>query len=534
MCRPGPNPNRKKLIALWLVGILTTIYVVAELALAIWTKSLVLLSDGFHNLSDVVSIVIAYWSIVKSASGASDTMSFGWKRTEIVGALINACSLLSLCLYILLEAVPRFVHPEEILVNKYFLGIASAGIAVNLFGTIVFYFTGTHAHAHAHDEAEEIVVEEEGESHLHGHVHGHDSEKKHKKSKSHDHGAHTPAGHSINNADGEDRYVVLDENGIEVQKPKKPKKHHDHDHSGHDHDHDHGHSHDEKSHHEHKKDKKAKKKDHNHSHDHHDHSHGHDHSHDHSHSHGHDHSHSHGHDHSHGGHGHSHDMNMWAVFVHYLGDAISSVFVLITGILVYLYPTKKWSLYLDPISSLVIVGIMLYSTIPLVRQCALILLQRVPPHVNLANLRKKLLKIDHVLGAHDLHVWCLVDGMTICTVHLALDSPDHFESATKAVRKLFHRFGIHSSTIQPEFPLAKLPVEPNSTELQSLASRSTQLTANCEQNCLPNCTEDWCCKTVTPAKPTTHGALDFDPVFNPREPDPPRLNPPPGDRLDLV
>lgn len=65
MSRPAsPNPNRSKIIALWTVGILTTIYVLVELGMAVWLKSLVLLSDGFHNLSDVVSIGIAYWSIV--------------------------------------------------------------------------------------------------------------------------------------------------------------------------------------------------------------------------------------------------------------------------------------------------------------------------------------------------------------------------------------------------------------------------------------------------------------------------------------
>lgn len=58
------SPNRKKIIALWVVGILTLLYVVAELALAMATGSLVLLSDGFHNLSDVVSIGIAFWAIV--------------------------------------------------------------------------------------------------------------------------------------------------------------------------------------------------------------------------------------------------------------------------------------------------------------------------------------------------------------------------------------------------------------------------------------------------------------------------------------
>lgn len=65
MSRPAHvNPNRSKIIALWTVGALTTVYVLVELGMAVWLKSLVLLSDGFHNLSDVVSIGIAYWSIV--------------------------------------------------------------------------------------------------------------------------------------------------------------------------------------------------------------------------------------------------------------------------------------------------------------------------------------------------------------------------------------------------------------------------------------------------------------------------------------
>lgn len=456
-------------------------------------------------------------------------MSFGWKRTEIVGALINACSLLSLCLYILLEAIPRFIHPEEIKVDIAFLSVAGAGIVCNLIGTIVFYLTGTHAHAHAHDEGDEIDIDAIETGHSHG-------EQKAKKSKHAHHDSHDHGKHSINTSEGhDDEQVVLDLEGVEGGRQKK--KH------NHDHDHDHDHSHDGHEHkhdHEHKKDKKKNKK-HDHEGHNHKHDHKHDHDHDHKHSHGgHDHSHG-GHDHSHGGHGHSHDMNMWAVFVHYLGDAISSVFVLATGLLVYYFPNKKWSAYLDPGSSLFIVAVMLYSTLPLVRQCALILLQRVPPHVNLQKLRTKLLALDHVMGAHDLHVWCLVDGMTICTVHMALDSPDNFELVAKDVRKLFHKFNIHSSTIQPEYPLNKLSDGDNynSAELMVLAKRSTQL-SSCDQNCLPTCQEDWCCKQSKPPKQrANHGAIDFDPVFNPREPDPPRLNPPPGDKspsdpLDLV
>ena len=416
-------------------------------------------------------------------------MSFGWKRTEVVGALINACSLLALCMYIILEAIPRFVHPEAIEANYYFLGIAGSGIVINFIGTIIFYFTGTHAHAHAHDEADELDIEA---------IDDHSS--------------------SINN----------DETVISLEGERDHHHDHDHDHHGHhhDHEHDHHHSHGDKA----KKDKK-KKHSHDHSHGGHGHSHG---GHGHSHG-GHGHSHDHsdgGHDHSHGGHGHSHDMNMWAVFVHYLGDAISSVFVLVTGLLIHFFPKHRWTLYLDPGSSLIIVAIMLYTTIPLVRQCALILLQRVPPHINLSKLRNQLHQIDHVQGIHDLHVWCLVDGMTISTVHVTIDNPSNFDSVCNSVRKIFHRYGIHSSTIQPEYHTRHIG-EANTSELSVMSKRSANLIngSTCIQNCAPECNEDWCCKDVpsTPAPAMTHGALDFDPVFNPREVLPPRLSPPPAD-----
>lgn len=61
---PRKQKPNSKILSLIIVGVLTSIYVVAELAIAIKNDSLVLLSDGFHNLSDVISIGIAYWALV--------------------------------------------------------------------------------------------------------------------------------------------------------------------------------------------------------------------------------------------------------------------------------------------------------------------------------------------------------------------------------------------------------------------------------------------------------------------------------------
>ena len=73
-----------------------------------------------------------------------------------------------------------------------------------------------------------------------------------------------------------------------------------------------------------------------------------------------------------------------AIFLHFLGDALSSVFVLATALLWYFFfdpdqPTKNvWVQYVDPAASIIVVGIILFSTIPLVRSVLSVLLQRAP------------------------------------------------------------------------------------------------------------------------------------------------------------
>jgi Co/Zn/Cd efflux system component len=61
-------------------------------------------------------------------------------------------------------------------------------------------------------------------------------------------------------------------------------------------------------------------------------------------------------------------MNMRAVFLHFLSDAISSIFVLAVGILLKYYENTSWAMYIDPLSSLFIVGLTVSFSYPLVKQ----------------------------------------------------------------------------------------------------------------------------------------------------------------------
>lgn len=67
-------------------------------------------------------------------------MTYGWKRAEILGAVMNGCFLLALCLYILLECIPRFIAPPDPEEGSswIFISVSGAGLFVNLIGTIVF------------------------------------------------------------------------------------------------------------------------------------------------------------------------------------------------------------------------------------------------------------------------------------------------------------------------------------------------------------------------------------------------------------
>ncbi len=62
-----------------------------------------------------------------------------------------------------------------------------------------------------------------------------------------------------------------------------------------------------------------------------------------------------------------------------------------------------------------------------------------------------LLKIEGVISLHDLHVWQLIDGMIIASVHVNIEEGADFVHILKEIKKIMHDAGIHSTTIQPEF-----------------------------------------------------------------------------------
>jgi cobalt-zinc-cadmium efflux system protein len=114
-----------------LVLALTAAYTVAE-AIGGWlTDSLALLADAGHMLSDSSSLAIALFAAWLATRPATPERSFGYRRAEILAALVNGVALVAISIWIFIEAFRRLSDPPDVL-GGWMLVVAAGGVAVNL------------------------------------------------------------------------------------------------------------------------------------------------------------------------------------------------------------------------------------------------------------------------------------------------------------------------------------------------------------------------------------------------------------------
>jgi cobalt-zinc-cadmium efflux system protein len=112
--------------------VVLVVFMVAEIIGGLVTRSLALLSDAGHMLTDVTGIGMALAAIHLASRGSRRSQrTFGWYRLEILAALANAVLLLAVAGYVLVEAIRRFQEPADVLGVPMLL-IAVAGLAANL------------------------------------------------------------------------------------------------------------------------------------------------------------------------------------------------------------------------------------------------------------------------------------------------------------------------------------------------------------------------------------------------------------------
>ena len=94
-----------------LINILLTL---AQIVGGIVSGSLSLIADALHNLSDAGAIVVAIVARKIGSKGPNKTMTYGYKRAEIIGVLINSASLIAVGVYLIFEAIGRYFNPTPI------------------------------------------------------------------------------------------------------------------------------------------------------------------------------------------------------------------------------------------------------------------------------------------------------------------------------------------------------------------------------------------------------------------------------------
>ncbi|KAJ5156793.1 hypothetical protein N7492_009596 [Penicillium capsulatum] len=207
------------------IGIATCFFL-GEISLGFYTHSLALIADAFHYLNDLVGFIIALVALkvrahphgftavfldfpqVSEKNESPQGLSFGWQRSQLLGAFFNGVLLFALGISIFLQSIERFIALQRVENPKIIFIVGCIGLGLNVISALFLHEHGHdhgpppsleagispasedsassiakhHNHKHANPEKSDATVS----SNCHDHVHGHDHSHGH--SHGHDHG----------------------------------------------------------------------------------------------------------------------------------------------------------------------------------------------------------------------------------------------------------------------------------------------------------------------------------------------------------
>ena len=140
------------------------------------------------------------------------------------------------------------------------------------------------------------------------------------------------------------------------------------------------------------------------------------------------------------------NINIKGAFLHVIGDLLGSVGAIIAGLLVY-----KYQLYIaDPIVSTIIALLVLYSSINITNSAVQILMETVPKHINIKDVKDSINTINGVENVHDLHIWSIDSKSVSLSVHVVAEIINYERILCEIDSMLKDKFNIVHSTIQIE------------------------------------------------------------------------------------
>ncbi|EAL65581.1 hypothetical protein DDB_G0283629 [Dictyostelium discoideum AX4] len=337
------DSKKKARYSLILALTLTTIFMVGEIVGGYFANSLAIMTDAAHLLTDIGAMFLSLFAMWISQHPPTSSMSFGFHRAEILGALVSVLMIWALTGVLVYEAIQRILYPPDAVDGKIMFIIASCGLFINIIDAIILHW-GSGGHGHSHGGG-------------HGHSHGIGGGTQKKKSKK----------NRLLNNQGQDIEDLGGENG---------------------------------------KNKKGVR-----------------------------------------------NINVHSAYIHVLGDCFQSIGVMVASCIIWVHPHWKIA---DPITTLIFSVIVLGTTIKLLRESLGVLMEGVPPEIDVSEVKGDLSEIEGVTEVHDLHIWSITLGRPALSVHLTiLPTIDPEEILSIANKILLEDYEINHTTIQIEKPLVK-------------------------------------------------------------------------------
>ena len=155
------------------------------------------------------------------------------------------------------------------------------------------------------------------------------------------------------------------------------------------------------------------------------------------------------HDHDHKPAGEKEDLNLHSAYLHVLGDALSSVGVIIAAFAIWL----TGAVWIDPLISILIGGMIALSSYRVLRRAIHILLEGTPAGISIPEIASAMTKVNGVADVHDLHIWNICSGNISLSTHITLTTDgcgDQIGILNQIRRILQEQFDIEHVTIQIE------------------------------------------------------------------------------------
>lgn len=142
------------------------------------------------------------------------------------------------------------------------------------------------------------------------------------------------------------------------------------------------------------------------------------------------------------------DLNIRAAFIHMLGDALGAIAIILGAVVMGF---TGWN-YIDPVLSIALGLLIIYTAWDIIRESLNILLEGSPRGLELTNVTEAMGGIEGVLDIHDLHIWSLGSNTHALSSHVLIEDmpPSSSERILKRINEVLCGFNIHHTTIQFE------------------------------------------------------------------------------------